>query len=173
MLVYNSTKKQNAAQEDEQLYLSWIKPLRTYQVDYSSNNEEKYGELLNNQEDEYKSLNNDDSSLDNSDANISGDADILNNGYYNNSSDTDADRFINELFINDDENSSSESLTDDDKNSCLESLNDYEHLCAKSSLLVHEFTNISKESYCIELMKLLREANVSKSHSKRFIQLIK
>ncbi|CAF4012453.1 unnamed protein product, partial [Rotaria magnacalcarata] len=37
---------------------------------------------------------------------------------------------------------------------------------------IHEFTNITTTSYCTDLLNLLREAGVSKLHSKRLIALI-
>jgi len=85
----------------------------------------------------------------------------LDSLYGDNNNDSDTDQFTGELLIDDDENSSSESLYDDE---CLR---------VEPSVLVHQFTKISKKSYCFNLLKLLREAIVSKSHSKRFIQLIK
>lgn len=42
----------------------------------------------------------------------------------------------------------------------------------EKSPLLHQFTSISTKSYCVELLKLLRNANVCKSHSNRFITLI-
>ena len=52
------------------------------------------------------------------------------------------------------------------------SFNDYDEIPLADIQHLHDYTPITREAFCFELMKFLRDANVCKSHSNRLICLI-
>jgi hypothetical protein len=147
------TKKTIAEQGDELLYLAQNKLVDEYSLNSVLSGTERCHELIENQNDniEFTLDDNVDSSLNENYPMIFSDTQQASDNNYDEKSDFDSDEFI-------------------DDSSCD---NDYEYLFTENPQSVHQFTSTSTNSYCIELLKLLRDANVSKSHSKRFISLIK
>ncbi|CAF0969981.1 unnamed protein product [Rotaria sordida] len=92
-----------------------------------------------------------------------------NNDDYNN------DDYNSDDDNNDDYNSDDNNNDDADTVGFIDELscdNEYEDLFIEQPQLLHRFTSIPTKSYCIELLKLFRAANICKSHSKRLISLI-
>jgi hypothetical protein len=147
-------RKETADKGDELIYLSQIEPTDKDLLASFLSDREQCSESITNQEDDTGSVLDKiaDLPLNENDTMIISEAEqILNDDYDDdvNSDDLDANKFIDEL------------LGDNDcENSCTD------------QLPLHGFTSISTKSYCVQLLKLLRDANVCKSHTKRFISLI-
>lgn len=149
------SKKRIAEQEEELLCLSQLKKTPRWSAISTLFNKVQSLEPIAIQGDtDARSVgfNDIDSSINNNDAESTCDTGEVSS---NNHDSIGVDRDINELI---DE---------------LSSDNRYEDLSTESLLLLHQLSSISTKSYCIDLLKLLRDANISKSHSKRFISLIR
>jgi hypothetical protein len=145
------TRRKVAEKNDELLCLSHTKSIGQHDLASFLSDEEKCSELTANEDDDFRfTLVNDvDLSLNENDTMITSDTEQVLNSYGG---------------ANSDDNEFSDELSCD---------NDSDNLFNESSQLLHQFSSISTRSFCIDLLKLLRDADVSKDHSKRFISLIK